>query len=149
MKFTLDEIMEEMWRLSSHLAWQMRLDQQKALEGLGLSPMQAFALMCVASGMDQPSALAFVMDASPQGVSQLLAGLEERKLVRRELDPEDRRKVRILLTQSGERLLEVMRENWKQVSCERFSRLSPEELEMLLRSYRKLIEPREKGTAQP
>ncbi|WP_233498264.1 MarR family winged helix-turn-helix transcriptional regulator [Meiothermus sp. QL-1] len=146
MKFTLDEIMDEMWHLSSHLVWQMRLDQQRAFEGLGLSPMQAFALMCIAGGMDQPSALAFIMDASPPGISQLLAGLEERGLLRRELDPENKRKVRILLTQEGEELLEKMRQRWKEVSRERFGRLSAEELALLLASYRKLIEPRsEKG----
>jgi len=145
MKFALDETLNELWQLSTHLVWQMRLDQQKAFEGLGVSPMQAFALMCVSEGIDQPSALAFVMDASPPGISQLLAGLEERDLVRRELDVSDKRKVRILLTEAGKDFLGQMRENWREVSRERYARLSPEEIAILTRSYRKLTEPAAPG----
>lgn len=140
MNFFLDETLDELWRLSTHLVWQLRLDQQKAFEGLGISPMQAFALMCISEGIDQPSSLAFVMDASPPGVSQLLAGLEERGLLRRELDASDKRKVRILLTEAGHDFLGQMRAHWRAVSRERFARLSPEELRMLTQSYRKLID---------
>jgi DNA-binding MarR family transcriptional regulator len=141
MKFTLDQALDQLWELSTHLVWQMRLDQQKAFETIGLSPMQAFSLMCVSEGIDQPSSLAFVMDASPSGVSQLLAGLEERGLVRRELDASNKRKVRIFLTAAGEDLLAQMRANWREVSRERYARLSPEELGLLTQSYRKLTEP--------
>jgi DNA-binding MarR family transcriptional regulator len=140
MNFALDETLDELWRLSTHLVWQMRLDQQKAFAGLGISPMQAFALMCISEGIDQPSSLAFVMDASPPGVSQLLTGLEERGLVRRQLDASDKRKVRILLTKSGKDFFRQMREHWRAVSRERFARLSQEELNMLTESYRKLID---------
>lgn len=140
MNFFIDQTLDELWRLSTHLVWQLRLDQQRAFEGLGVSPMQAFALMCIAEGIDQPSGLAFVMDASPPGVSQLLAGLEERGLVRRELDASDKRKVRILLTESGKDFLGQMRKHWREVSRERFGRLSPEELSMLAQSYRKLVD---------
>lgn len=141
MKFALDETLDELWQLTTHLVWQMRLDQQKAFSGLGVSPMQAFALMCISEGIDQPSGLAFVMDASPPGVSQLLAGLEERGLVRRELDANNKRKVRILLTEEGKDFLVQMRKNWRDVSRERYARLSPEEITMLTQSYRKLTEP--------
>ncbi len=141
MKFALDEILDELWQLSTHLVWQMRLDQQKAFQGLGISPMQGFALMCVSEGIDQPSGLAFVMDTSPPGISQLLAGLEDRGLVRRELDASNKRKVRILLTEEGKNFLVQMRKNWRDVSRERFTRLTPEEIRMLTQSYRKLTEP--------
>jgi DNA-binding MarR family transcriptional regulator len=141
MKFALDKMLDELWQLTTHLVWQMRLDQQRAFGGLGVSPMQAFALMCISEGIDQPSGLAFVMDASPPGVSQLLAGLEERELVRRELDASNKRKVRILLTEEGKDFLVQMRKNWRDVSRERYARLSLEEITMLTRSYRKLTEP--------
>lgn len=140
MNYVLDETLDELWRLSTHLVWQMRLDQQKAFAGLGISLMQSFALMCISQGIDQPSSLAFVMDASPPGVSQLLTGLEERGLVRRELDASDKRRVRVLLTEAGKDFLERMREHWRTVSRERFARLTQEELSMLTESYRKLID---------
>ena len=145
MKFSspdkLDAALEELEQITMRVIWEMRLDQQKAFEPLGVSPMQAFTLMSVEKGIDQPSALAFVMDSSPPGVSQLLAGLEERGYVRRELDADNKRKVRILLTEEGKAFLAQMHGQWRKVSRERYSRLTPEEIAMLTQSYRKLIEP--------
>ncbi|WP_051195743.1 MarR family winged helix-turn-helix transcriptional regulator [Meiothermus rufus] len=141
MNLSLDKMLDELWHLSTHLAWQLQLDQERAFSGLGLSPMQAFTLMCVAQGIDQPSSLGFVLSTSPPGVSQMLASLEERALVRRELDSQNKRKVRVLLTEQGEEVLERMRENWKKVSRERFARLDLEEVDMLRRIYLKLNEP--------
>jgi DNA-binding MarR family transcriptional regulator len=145
MKFSspdkLDAALEELEQVTMRMIWQMRLDQQKAFEPLGVSPMQAFTLMSVEKGIDQPSALAFVMDASPPGVSQILAGLEERGYLRRELDADNKRKVRILLTEEGKAFLTQMHGQWRKVSRERYSRLTPEEIAMLTQSYRKLIEP--------
>lgn len=141
MKHPSDAALETLERLSLQLVWQFRLDQQRAFEPLGISPMQAFALMSVREGIDQPSGLAFVMDVSPSGVSQLLAGLEERGWVHRELDSKNRRQVRVLLTQEGQAFLEQLHKSWREVSRERYSRLSSKEIEMLCESYRKLLEP--------
>ncbi|MDX2005184.1 MAG: MarR family transcriptional regulator [Meiothermus sp.] len=145
MKFSstdsLDAALEELEQVTMRMVWQMRLDQQRAFEPLGVSPMQAFTLISVEKGVDQPSALAFVLDASPPGISQILAGLEERGLLRRELDADNKRKVRILLTEEGRHFLTQLHQRWREVSRERYSRLSPEEIAMLTQSYRKLIEP--------
>lgn len=103
--------------------------------------MQAYALLSISQGFEQPGSLAAVMEASPPGVSQLLAGLEERGWVRRELDPENKRKVRVLLTGEGKDFLQQMHRRWREVSRERYSRLDSEEINMLIQSYRKLIEP--------
>ncbi len=149
MNLSLDEMLDELWHLSTHLVWQLRLDQERAFTDLGLSPMQAFTLMCVAHGIDQPSSLGFVLSTSPPGVSQMLASLEERALVRRELDSENKRKVRVLLTEQGKAVLEGMRENWKKVSRERFNRLDLEEVDMLRRIYHKLNEPLNPKDAPP
>ncbi|WP_233493080.1 MULTISPECIES: MarR family winged helix-turn-helix transcriptional regulator [unclassified Meiothermus] len=141
MKYLSDAALDALERLTLRLVWQFRIDQQRAFEPLGISPMQAFALMSVREGIEQPSSLAFVLDVSPSGVSQLLAGLEERGWVRRELDSKDRRQVRILLTEEGRAFLERLRKSWREVWRERYSRLSSKEIEMLCKSYRKLLEP--------
>jgi len=141
MKHPSDAALETLERLSLRLVWQLRLDQQRAFEPLGISPMQAFALMSLREGIEQPSSLAFVMDVSPSAVSQLLAGLEGRGWVRRELDRKNRRRVRVLLTAEGRAFLERLHQSWREVSRERYSRLSPKEIEMLCESYRKLLEP--------
>ncbi len=146
MKFSstdrLDAALEELESITMQMIWQMRQDQQKAFEPLGISPMQAFTLMSVEKGVDQPSALAFLLDASPPGVSQILSGLEERGYVRRELDADNKRKVRVLLTEEGKSFLTQMHQSWRVVSRERYSRLAPEEIAMMTQSYRKLIEPK-------
>jgi len=139
MNHSLEAALEEFEQLALQLLWQIRLDQQRAFEPLGISPLQAFAMFSIAQGVDQPSGLALVLDASPPGVSQLLSGLEERGWLRRELDPEDKRKVRILLTAEGKAVLEQMRLRWREVSRERYARLSTEEISMLTQSYRKLL----------
>jgi DNA-binding MarR family transcriptional regulator len=139
MNFSLDAALEEFEHLALQLLWQIRLDQQRAFEPLGVSPMQGFAMFSIAQGVDQPSGLALVLDASPPGVSQLLSGLEERGWLRRELDPDNKRRVRILLTPQGKSVLEQMHLRWREVSRERYARLSPEEIGMLTQSYRKLL----------
>ncbi len=141
MNHLLDASLEELEQLTLKLIWQLRLDQQKAFEPLGVSPMQAFALMSIHQGIQQPSGLGFVMDLSAPSVSQILGGLEERGWVVRELDAHNRRQVRILLTQGGHDFLGKLREQWKGVAHERYARLSVEEINMLIQSYRKLVEP--------
>ncbi|ADH64111.1 transcriptional regulator, MarR family [Allomeiothermus silvanus DSM 9946] len=135
-----DAALEALEQLTLHLVWQFRLDQQRAFEPLGISPMQAFTLMAVQGGIEQPSALAFMMDVSPSGISQILAGLEERGWVRRELDSKNRRQVRVLLTEEGKAMLRQLHTRWREVSRERYARLSPQEIEMLTHSYRKLLD---------
>jgi DNA-binding MarR family transcriptional regulator len=137
-----DAVLEALEQLTLQLVWQFRLDQQRAFEPLGVSPMQAFTLMAVQGGIAQPSALAFMMDISPSGISQILAGLEERGWVHRELDSKDRRQVRVRLTEAGQAFLEQLRKSWRKVWRERYSQLSLEEIEMLCESYRKLLKPR-------
>ncbi|WP_245533676.1 MarR family winged helix-turn-helix transcriptional regulator [Calidithermus timidus] len=145
MKYPSDAVLETLERLSLQLVWQFRLDLQRAFEPLGVSPMQAFALVSLREGIDQPSSLGFVMDVSPSGVSQLLAGLEERGWVRRELDRKDRRQVRVLLTEEGLGFLERLRKSWREISRERYSRLNSREIAMLCESYQKLLAPRAVG----
>lgn len=141
MNFRIDAMLEEFDQIAMELLWQFKLDQQRAFEPLGVSPMQAFALRSIAQGIDQPSGLVQIMEASPSGVSQLLAGLEERGWVRRELDPNNKRKVRVLLTKGGKTFLEQMNQRWREISRERFARLDAEEIAMLIRSFRRLLDP--------
>lgn len=141
MNHSLEASLGELEQLSLKLIWQLRLDMQRAFEPLGISPMQGFALFSIQQGVHQPSALAFVMDLSAPSVSQLLSGLEARGWLERELDSNNRRQIRILLTQEGQAFLDKMREHWKEVSCERYARLTPEEINMLIQSFHKLIDP--------
>jgi DNA-binding MarR family transcriptional regulator len=55
------------------------------------------------------SELASAFNVTASGVTQLVTGLEERGYIRRRMDPDDRRAVRVSLTETGRRLAESMR----------------------------------------
>jgi DNA-binding MarR family transcriptional regulator len=55
------------------------------------------------------SELASSFNVSAPGVTQLVTGLEEKGYVSRSMDPEDRRAVRVSLTESGCRLAESLK----------------------------------------
>jgi DNA-binding MarR family transcriptional regulator len=56
------------------------------------------------------SELAATFGITASSITQLVTGLEERGYVGRTMDPEDRRAVRVSLTEAGRRLAEPMRE---------------------------------------
>jgi DNA-binding MarR family transcriptional regulator len=55
------------------------------------------------------SELASAFNVTASGVTQLVGGLEERGYICRRMDPEDRRAVRVSLTETGRRLAESLR----------------------------------------
>jgi DNA-binding MarR family transcriptional regulator len=132
---------EELEQLSMRLMHEFRQDAFKALIPLGLTPMQAMGLVMVAKGCEQPSELAQELGTSPAGVSQLLAGLEERGWLGRSTAPEDRRKVRLSLTESGQAFIREVEQCWRAATAPRIRRLSLEEVQTLIQIYRKLLSP--------
>jgi len=75
-----------------------------ALEPHGLLKSDARALRLCAAGPTRPSTIAQELDLSPAAVTQLLDRLEERHLIQRSPDPEDRRATVVSLTPQGSRL---------------------------------------------
>jgi DNA-binding MarR family transcriptional regulator len=57
----------------------------------------------------KPSDLATLLQVTPASITQLITGLESRGLVHRSVDPEDRRAVRVSLTEKGRSDLELSR----------------------------------------
>ena len=85
--------------------------QQRLWEEARLSVAQLRVLR-VLSEQRAPIAagrLAALAGISQASLSRLLAKLEQRELVSREVDPDDRRRVAVRLTSDGERLLESSR----------------------------------------
>ena len=132
---------EELEQLSMRLMHEFRQDAFKALVPLGITPMQAMSLVMVAEGCEQPSELAQELGTSPAGVSQLLAGLEERGWLLRTTDSEDRRKVRLALTPEGLTFIRQIEQCWRSANAPRMHRLSHEEVQTLIQIYRKLLGP--------
>ena len=50
------------------------------------------------------------LSITPGGVTRIVTSLEEKELVRREIDPEDRRGINVKLTEKGEQLVNGIRE---------------------------------------
>ncbi len=103
-----------------------------------------------------PSRLAARERIRPQSLTRVLADLEERGFVSREIDGADKRRQLVKITEDGkEALLQEVRrrEAWLAAAMERF--LSPEEQEVLLAASRLLDRITEggyrleKGTPQP
>ncbi|MER3483040.1 MAG: MarR family transcriptional regulator [Meiothermus sp.] len=136
-----DALYDELGAVALDLAHHLRRDAQRAVEGMGVTQMQAYGIMLLADGHTQPSALAEAMGTSPPVLSQILAGLEERGFITRHPDPEDRRRVRLELTESGREFHAQMQAHWRVASAPRFQQLSPQEVQTLIRLYRKMLQP--------
>jgi MarR family transcriptional regulator, temperature-dependent positive regulator of motility len=88
-------------------------------------------------GLDQASAAQFA-GSDKATVAALLERLEDRRLIRREVDPLDRRRRKLYLTKQGESLLASVGPVVAGVNQEILSRLSPSEQADLVILLRKL-----------
>ena len=79
---------------------------QMAGSDLDLSLRQFAALRGIEQGATSPGELARLWRVTPAVITGVVDRLEARGLVRREPDPEDRRRLRLVLTESGRRASE-------------------------------------------
>lgn len=85
------------------------------------------------------TALADTAMLSPAGTTHLVTRLERDGLVRREVDPDDRRKWYTVLTEDGDRTLQAARRTHNDVLREHFlPTVTPAERQVLRRLWRRL-----------
>jgi MarR family transcriptional regulator, multiple antibiotic resistance protein MarR len=121
----------------------MNLMQQDILESIkpfSLNPGAAILLEHVAKGVKHPKELANLLDTVPPVISAILGELEDKGLIERQIDPNDKRRVKLTLSKEGKKLHEKIRERSMALGGERLSKLSDEELTNLIRIFRKLLE---------
>jgi DNA-binding MarR family transcriptional regulator len=121
----------------------MNLMQQDFLESIkpfSLNPGAAILLEHVAKGVKHPKELANLLDTVPPVISALLGELEGKGLIERQIDPEDKRRVKLTLSKQGKDLHEKIRERSLALGGERLSKLTDGELTSLIRIFRKLLE---------
>ncbi|HEY0696163.1 MAG TPA: MarR family transcriptional regulator, partial [Kribbella sp.] len=96
------------------------------------------------SGPQRIGELAVQVQSSQPTATNVVRWLEQAGLVRREVDPEDGRAIRVDLTElGGEKLLSVVHSE-AELLAERMAELSPAELDLLLGAsavLRRLTEP--------
>lgn len=98
----------------------------------GLSSARLSALSVVHFGGPQSLAsLAAAEDVTPATMTRLVDGLEADGLVEREVDPADRRRVRITATRRGAELMEVARQRRVEAIAAALGTLAPGERQSL------------------
>ena len=121
--------------------WRNRLLVSQRFAPLGLNVLRALVLGLIErDGVRHPSALAEALELAPPAVSHLLTELEERGLITRSLDPEDRRRVRLELTPAGREALGRATEAWNELNASKLEALSHEEAVALRDLLRKVTE---------
>ena len=132
-----DSLAESFWAVARHL----RHLTKEFLAPWDVSPSQSRALMVLArSGAMRPGELAGYLRIAPRSATEVVDGLEERGLVARRRDPDDRRATILELTGDGRALMEKLRAARATETDAYFGRLSATDQAHLQRILRKLRE---------
>lgn len=109
-----------------------RLRQESGVVGPEISPTLTAALATVdRCGPLTPSALADAERVQRPTATRIVAKLEERGLVSRTSDPDDRRVARVEITREGRALLKRIRSRKSEFLAKRLRTLTPQEQETL------------------
>lgn len=113
-----------------------RVQEAGACDGISLR--QVAALRGIQEGAASPGELARLWRVTPAVITGIVDRLERRKLVRREPDPVDRRRLRLALTAEGEQIGRNIDHLLSGALAEQLAACSREELAELQRSLRLL-----------
>jgi len=115
------------------LTRRLRRSQAEALAPLGLTPAQERALRLI-SRSDEPPRMAEVADRLgivPRSLTTVIDALEDAGLVRREIDPRNRRAILLRLTDRGAAVRDELREARRRAAEDLFAALSATDRELL------------------
>jgi DNA-binding MarR family transcriptional regulator len=144
-----EEMAAQLSELVRRLSRRLRQGSTRRLELFGLSDGQARVLRLVARSGSPPrmSDIAHRIEVVPRSATTVVACLESKGLVVREIDLEDRRSVLVRLTDAGRRLVAEMSRDRDAVALELFGRLPPAERALLLERLARLV-PAEPGPTE-
>jgi DNA-binding MarR family transcriptional regulator len=112
--------------LLHRLTRRLRSAQAERLAPLGLTPAQERALRVIARGEDPPrmAEIADRLGIVPRSLTTVVDALEEAGLVRREVDPRNRRAILLRLTDQGAAVRDGLREARRRAAEDLFAPLS-------------------------
>jgi DNA-binding MarR family transcriptional regulator len=115
------------------LTRRLRRAQAERLAPLGLTPAQERALRLIARDEEPPrmTELADRLGIVPRSLTTVIDALEEAGLVRREIDPRNRRAILLRLTDQGAGVRDGLREARRRAAEDLFAPLSPADREAL------------------
>jgi DNA-binding MarR family transcriptional regulator len=104
----------------------LRRAQAERLAPLGLTPAQERALRTIVRGEEPPrmTEIADRLGIVPRSLTTVIDALEEAGLVRREVDPSNRRAILLHLTERGEAVRDEMREARRRAAEDLFAPLA-------------------------
>jgi DNA-binding MarR family transcriptional regulator len=120
--------------LLHRLTRRLRSAQAERLAPLGLTPAQERALRVIARGEEPPrmTEIADRLGIVPRSLTTVIDALEEAGLVRREIDPRNRRAILLRLTDRGVDVRDELREARRRAAEELFAPLSADQRETLV-----------------
>ena len=92
-----------------------------------------------------PNEIASTLGTTRPNVTVMINGLLEKGLINEEQDPDDKRRKRLSLTDSGLGLLQGLQEKREKLNSELFAGFSPEEMEKMIGFIEKFIVNIENG----
>lgn len=134
------ELVKEINEALYYLVWRYRQQAAQRLAPLGLNLQGTLVLGLIERERLQPRALAEALELAPPAVSHLLTDLEQRGLITRSLDPHDRRRVQLELTDSGRELLGRATAAWEELNVTKIASLTEKESIALRDLLRKIME---------
>jgi DNA-binding MarR family transcriptional regulator len=119
--------------LLQRLTKRLRHAQAERLAPLGLTPAQERALRMITRSTEPPrmTELADHLGIVPRSVTTVIDALEQAGLVRREIDPTNRRAIRLHLTDQGQAVRDGMREARRRAAEDLFAPLSADDRQTL------------------
>lgn len=144
-----EEMAAQLSELVRRLSRRLRQGSARRLELYALSDGQARVLRLVARWGSPPrmSDIAHRIEVVPRSATTVVACLESKGLVVREIDLGDRRSVLVRLTDAGRKLVAEMSRDRDAVALELFGRLSRADRAVLLERLGRLV-PAEPGPTQ-
>lgn len=136
-----EKIADEMFHMVSKLRFgQQTRPLSNATHGEHFALVYIYQRGCV-----QPGDLAQVMNASTAYVAKMLRGLEEREMIRRRPDDQDRRRTLITLTKAGESAAQKDMDFVRGHIIQMLETLGEEDAQHFLRILKKLIFAKEQS----
>jgi DNA-binding MarR family transcriptional regulator len=119
--------------LLHRLTKRLRRAQAERLAPLGLTPAQERALRIIIRSEEPPrmTELADQLGIVPRSVTTVIDALEEAGLVHREIDPRNRRAIRLHLTERGRSYRDDMREARRRAAEDLFAPLTAQDRKAL------------------
>ena len=119
--------------LLQRLTKRLRHAQAERLAPLGLTPAQERALRMITRSAEPPrmTELADHLGIVPRSVTTVIDALEQAGLVRREVDPRNRRAIRLHLTDQGRAVRDGMREARRRAAEDLFAPLAADDRQAL------------------